>query len=556
MMKDIEITLLDKKIIVPFGTRPLEILEQLHEDAGLIAAVIGNNEILPLTMPLEVNSTLKPMFLNSHAGQVVYRQTLSFILCVAVNELMNENVFPKEQLVVGHSLGYSFYFYFRSGDVPTREHLLALENRMNKIVIANRPITFHYLSYTEADKLFRDSGRLETADLLLQRNKSRVSVYTCGDFTDLHHSTLLSRTGFLENFKITPYKDGLLLRFPATGSGAKLGDFNTESKIFSVYKEYKSWGSIEGVHSASMLNDCIREGKKIRDFIRIAEAFHSKKLSLIAEAVYEKKETVRAVMLAGPSSSGKTTSAKRLSIELEVLGFKPITVSLDDYYLAPEFAPKGIDGKPDLEALEALDVPYLNRQLVELLDGREVTLPVYDFKTSKRLDGRKIRLSPENILILEGIHGLNDKLTPQIDPKFKFKLYVSALTQLNIDDHNRVPTSDNRLLRRIVRDSQFRGLSALRSLQIWPSVRRGEEKNIFPFQEGADAIFNSALDYELSVLKFYAEPRLREVNPDTPEYAEAVRLLTFLENFAPIPPQYVPPLSILREFIGESEFKY
>jgi uridine kinase len=279
----------------------------------------------------------------------------------------------------------------------------------------------------------------------------------------------------------------------------------------------------------------------------------------IAERIYERKGTVKAVFIAGPSSSGKTTTAKRLAIELMVMGVKPIAISLDDYFRGNNEAPLDENGKPDYEGLGALDVPYLNAQLLELFEGKEVGIPIYDFKSGKRKEGegRKIRMEERRtMLIIEGIHGLNEALTPQVDPSLKFKLYVSALTQLNLDDHNRIPTSDNRLLRRMVRDSQFRGKDAAWTLDVWGSVQRGERKHIFPFQNSADAAFNSALDYELSVLKFYADPLLRAVKPDRLEYAEAVRLLSFLENFAPIRPQYVPNQSILREFIGDSEFKY
>jgi uridine kinase len=274
--------------------------------------------------------------------------------------------------------------------------------------------------------------------------------------------------------------------------------------------------------------------------------------------VYEKKDSVKAVLIAGPSSSGKTTTAKRLSISLKVMGIEPIAISLDDYYLGTDKTPLDEEGKPDFECLEALDIPYLNEQLLALYAGEEVTMPVFDFKSGSRREegGRKIRLGRRTMLVIEGIHGLNDALTPQIDKKTKFKIYVSALTQLNLDDHNRIPTSDNRLLRRMVRDYHFRGAAASKTFQMWPSVQRGERKHIFPFQNSADAAFNSALDYELAVLKFYAEPLLRSVKPGMDDYSEATRLLSFLANFASISPQYVPATSILREFIGDSEFKY
>jgi uridine kinase len=298
--------------------------------------------------------------------------------------------------------------------------------------------------------------------------------------------------------------------------------------------------------------------RAIKDYIWIAEAFQAKKLAEIADKICARRGEVKAVFIAGPSSSGKTTTAKRLSIQLRVMGVEPIAISLDNYYVNSDTTPRDEKGEPDFECLEALDVPYLNEQLVTLFKGGEITLPIYDFKTGRRREsgGKTIRLGEKSMLIVEGIHGLNDALTPLVDKRVKFKLYVSALTQLNLDGHNRIPTSDNRLIRRMVRDYQFRGASAAKTISMWSNVQRGEKKHIFPFQNTADAAFNSALDYELAVLKFYADPLLRSVKPDAREYAEAVRLLAFLENFAPIPPQYVPGQSILREFIGESDFKY
>jgi uridine kinase len=297
--------------------------------------------------------------------------------------------------------------------------------------------------------------------------------------------------------------------------------------------------------------------KEIKSFIQIAEAFQSRKLYDVADRIYERRESVKVILIAGPSSSGKTTTAKRLSILLKVMGLEPLAIGLDDYYVGKARTPKDAKGEPDYECLEALDVEYLNEQLLALFRGEEVELPLFDFKIgARRESGRRIRMGRRTVLIIEGIHGLNDALTSQIDKEQKFKLYVSALTQLNLDDHNRVPTSDNRLIRRMVRDYQFRSHDAVQTIKMWPNVQTGERKHIFPYQNGADVAFNSALDYELSVLKVYAEPLLRSVKPIMNEYAEASRLLGFLENFAPIPPQYVPGQSILREFIGESEFKY
>jgi uridine kinase len=327
------------------------------------------------------------------------------------------------------------------------------------------------------------------------------------------------------------------------------------SKIFDIFTGYKEWGRIVGVHCVGQLNDLIAK-RDIQEFIRICETNADKKLSCIAERINKKKDDVKLVLIAGPSSSGKTTTAKRLSLQLKVLGIEPIAVSLDDYYRHPSKVPLNEKGDKDFECLEALDIDYLNRQLIDLFAGKEITLPVFDFKTGERREGKKIKLERRQMLVLEGIHGLNDALTPQIPAKNKFKVYASALTQINIDDHNRVPTTDNRLLRRLVRDYKFRGVSAETTLKMWPDVQHGAEKYIFKFQNSADAVFNSGLDYEISVLRLYAEPLLRSVTPDSESYAEAARLLSFIKNFYPVPPQYVPPLSVLREFIGDSDFKY
>jgi uridine kinase len=443
------------------------------------------------------------------------------------------------------------------GETPEPSEIEELQSRMKDLAGQDLPINCRYMAYEEAMETFTKNRQIDTALLLNERSEAKVMVNECAGFIDLYISPLLGRTGLLAAFELMPYEDGFLLRFPAIGGGRQLGAFEDSPKIFSVYSEYKKWGRIVGVHSVGRLNHLVSE-QKIREYIRIAEAFQEKKLDEIAAKIYICKDKVKAILIAGPSSSGKTTTAKRLSIALKVMGIEPIAISLDDYYVGTENNPKDEKGEPDYECLESLDIPYLNRQLLELLAGEEVTLPVFDFKSGKRREtgGRKIRLNSGSMLLIEGIHGLNDALTPQIKRETKFKLYVSALTQLNLDDHNRIPTSDNRLLRRIVRDHQFRNAKAARTFNMWPSVQRGERKYIFPFQNSADAAFNSALDYELAVLKFYADPLLRTVKPGMKEYSEAKRLLSFLENFAPIPPQYVPGTSILREFIGESEFKY
>ena len=550
--KDKSVTPAEIRFTCPVGATLDSIVPKFGSLPSPLAAVKVNNEILPLSARLEVNARLEPILLESPEGVAIYRCSLAFLLTVAAREL-----FPERSLYIGHSLGHSYYYTFLEGKIPESTEVEKLQEKMRLLVRENLPISCRYIAYAEAMEIFAQNHQEDSALLLDERSESKVMVNECAGFVDLYISPLVNRTGLLNAFELMPYGEGFLLRFPATGEGNRIEPFQDSPKIFSVYSEYKKWGRIVGVHSVGRLNHKISD-RSIRDYIRIAEAFQEKKLCEIAERIYIRKDDVRTVLIAGPSSSGKTTTAKRVSIALKVLGIEPIAISLDDYYVGTDKTPRDEKGEPDYECLEALDVPYLNQQLLSLMAGEEVTLPVFDFKTGRRREegGRKIRLDRRTMLIIEGIHGLNDALTSQIKKETKYKIYVSALTQLNLDDHNRIPTTDNRLIRRMVRDNQFRGAGAVRTLNMWPSVNRGERKHIFPFQNSADVAFNSALDYELAVLKFYAEPLLKSVKPGMKEYSEAARLLAFLENFAPIPPQYVPGTSILREFIGDSEFKY
>ena len=542
----------EKELLCQIGASIESLVSQFGNLPSPLVAVRVNGEILSLSTRLEVNATLEPVLLDSPEGAALYRCSLAFLLAVAAKSL-----FPSRSLYVGHSLGNGYYYTFLDGKKPEPGDVERLQGQMQLLVSCDLHVSCRYMAYAEAMEAFTKNKQDDTALLLAERSEYKVMVNECAGFVDLYISALINRTGLLDVFELLPYEGGFLLRFPPIGGGHKLVPFEDNPKIFSVYDEYKKWGRIVGVHCVGNLNHQV-SSKNIREYIRIAEAFQEKKLDEIADQIYARRDEVKAVLIAGPSSSGKTTSAKRLSIALKVMGIQPIAISLDDYYLGSDKTPLDEKGQPDFECLEALDVPYLNAQLLELLAGNEVTLPMFDFKAGRRREegGRKIRLDEGSMLIIEGIHGLNDALTPQIKKETKFKLYVSALTQLNLDDHNRIPTTDNRLLRRMVRDNQFRGASATRTFQMWPSVHRGERKHIFPFQNQADAAFNSALDYELAVLKVYADPLLRSVKPGMKEYSEAARLLSFLANFAPILPHYVPGTSILREFIGESEFKY
>jgi uridine kinase len=541
-----------RSLTCPQGTAVESLIEYFGISGSDLAAARVNNEILPLSSRLETNAVLEPVPLETPEGMMIYRRSLAFLLAAAAREL-----FPERSLYVGHSLGNSYYYTFADEKKPLKEEISALKEKMRVLAGEDHPIRSGYLAFADALELFEKNRQTDTRLLLNYRTESRVQVNRCRDFVDLYIEPLVNRTGLLSVFDLIPYQNGFLLHFPGIGRGRILDPIDDNSGLFSVYNEYKKWGRIVGVHAVGRLNRMVAD-QTIQDYIRTAEAFQAKKMAEVADRIYEQRETVKVILIAGPSSSGKTTCAKRLAIQLTVMGIEPIAISLDDYYLGTDKTPRDENGKIDYECLEALDIPLLNEQLLSLLEGNEISLPVYDFKTGSRREtgGRKLRMSRRTMLILEGIHGLNDALTPRIGSEIKFKLYVSALTQLNLDDHNRIPTSDNRLIRRMVRDYQFRGQDAVQTISMWPQVQSGERKHIFPFQNAADAAFNSALDYELAVLKFYADPLLRRVRPTQSQYAEAARLLAFLQNFAPIPPQYVPGQSILREFIGDSEFKY
>ncbi|MDR2803974.1 MAG: nucleoside kinase [Treponema sp.] len=481
----------------------------------------------------------------------IYRRTLAFLLSAVVRAAL-----PYRSLYICHSMGKAYYYTFTHGPKISGDEIIKLKSEMQRLIEQDIKIYTRSISYGEAFEYFTKNEQNDSAMLISQRGNAFIKVNQLNDFMDLFNGPLLASTGLLSLFDVSLYHEGFLLRFPSVYDKNRFEDFPESPQIFAAYEEYKKLGRITGVRSACHINKFISDGS-IKEFIRTNEAFQEKKLAVIANEIYERRGSVKFILIAGPSSSGKTTTAKRLSVHLKVLGIEPIQVSLDDYYLHPGKAPKDEYGQPDLESIEALDVEYLNKQLMDLLDGKAVTLPSFDFRTCVRAEGKTIRLGERReALVIEGIHGLNDALTHLIKPENKFKIYVSVLTQINIDDHNRVSARDNRLLRRIVRDNQFRGMSAARTLAMWDNVQRGAEKYIFKFENSADAVFNSALDYEIPVLKCYAEHLLRGIIPETPEHNEARRLLKFLDNFNTLPPHFVPGISILREFIGGSDFKY
>lgn len=512
----------------------------------LVAAKV-NNELTSLDAKLEFDCKVEPVYNNTKEGMSVYRRSLCLLLATAAHRIN-----PKTRLIVGNSICYGYYYTFDGEKIPAK----SLKQEMEKLISRDLRIKTEYVSWEQAAALFEKLNLKETRKQLNHTCKSKILINTIEDFSDMYFGPLVLSTGALQVFDLIEYQDGLLLRFPKTKCPSQLPAFKDEPKLFSLFKQYKEWGKRVNVLSAASLNDMVANGK-INDFIDIAETHQEKCISDIASQIVKSKK-VRVVLIAGPSSSGKTTSAKKLGLELQAMGYTPKLISLDCYYAGRDKAPLDENGKPDYECLEALNVELLNQNLVDLFAGKEVNIPSYDFHTGTSFfeEKNKMTLADNEILIMEGIHGLNPKLTAKVPEECKFKIYLSALTQLNLDDHNRISTSDNRLIRRIVRDNNFRGKPAEGTIAMWPSVQKGEELHIFPFHNNADAILNTALDYELSILRVYAAPLLRRVPPTMAEYSEAQRLLNFLENFATIAPTEVPPRSIIREFIGGSAFKY
>ncbi len=550
-MKKITLTFPDRSsIVVDNEIRPITLMNRFESNGQKILAVKVNNEIRSLDSVINISAELEPVYENSRDGAAIYRRSLCFVLAAA-----SHRIFPDARLLVGHSLGYGYYYTLDTGRSLSTEQLVQLKNEMLRIIDGDKIIENDFISYQEACGIFEKLGLIETRKQLNYRCPSRIQVNRLDDFTDMYFGPLVSSTKCLDVFDLIPYHEGFLLRFPTHQNPQELPPFEDQPKLFEIYKRYKDWGKRLNVTSAASLNQIIHD-RKVDEFINITETLQTKCIADIADQI-QQRGTVKVVLIAGPSSSGKTTTSKKLALQLQALGYKPKVIALDSYYLGRTKTPKDENGNYDYECLEALDVDLLNRNLVALFEGRTIDVPYYDFHEGVQyFKGETMTLEPNDILVMEGIHGLNEKLTPLIPSDTKFKIYLSALTQLNLDDHNRIATSDNRLIRRIVRDSRFRGKSAADTIAMWENVQKGERLHIFPFQNNADAMLNTALDYEIPVLKVYADPLLRCVTPMQKEYAEASRLLTFLDNFSTIPATSVPNQSIIREFIGGSAFKY
>ncbi len=536
----------------PIGTAVREALDDcadLPSDVPCIAAFV-NNQIRSLSYRLNICARIRPVYLNTSEGMVVYRRSLCYLFAMVA-----ESAFPGHRFLISHSLGNG-YFYSVEGTELSDADVQRFEREIRRLVSEDVPINRGVAGYTDALQYFEMRGRHLTALLVQSQNYSEVPVYRCNDFMDISHGPLVNRTGLLRTFSLEKYEDGLLLVFPSVSSPDQALPGERSRLLFETYREHKQWGRILRVSSVGELSQ-ITESGEIADFIRVAEALHNRKIAEIADRILSSGAVEKAIFIAGPSSSGKTTFTKKLAVQLRVLGLIPVMISLDDYFVARDQTPKDESGEFDFENLHAIDIRTLNEHLIRLFRGEEVAIPSFNFKAGvPEYRGNTLKLQPRAVLLMEGIHGLNDELTPDIPRERKFKVYVSALTQLNLDDSNRISTTDNRLIRRIVRDHQFRGHSAATTLGMWPSVRRGENRNIFPYQDSADATFNSALDYELGVLKSYVEPLLRQIKPGDDVYHEAFRLTTFLRNFTRIKDKRVPHDSILREFIGDSGFHY
>lgn len=536
---------------IPAETMLFDLAQEVQQ-AGepLIVAARVDNVLRDLQSPVGAFHTIELVDTRSELGRRIYQHSVVFLLILAAHEVQ-----PDLSVIVQFTAHGGLYCALQTPSGVTKHMVREIEQRMREIVAENRPIVKKRLQREEVVQLFKQSEQIEKANLVMSLESEKASIYYCGDFYDYLFGPMVSATGVLGKFALDAMPDGVLLRTPNADAPEVVPALRAQPKFGGILMEAERWANVLRCDYVSDLNRYIRRGE-IADIIHVSEALHEKKIAEIADHIAANIKKLRLILIAGPSSSGKTSFAQRLRIQLRVNGIEPVSISLDDYFRNWEDTPRLPDGTYDFENIGALDVALFNDHLVRLLGGEEVILPRYNFLTGKREEGTAhLSVAPTAPLIVEGIHGLNEALTAAVPREKKYKIYISALTQLNIDAHNRIATTDARLLRRMVRDYQFRGAYALKTLRQWPDVRAGEEKNIFPFQEEADAMFNSALIYELAVLKRYAVPLLEMVPRDVPEYTKANRLLDFCRCFADITEEYdIPNNSLLREFIGKSIF--
>ena len=540
----------------PVGSTLLEIYQGLNLDFPYqVVSAKVNNRSEGLNFRVYNNKDVEFLDVRDPSGMRTYVRSLCFILYKAVREL-----FPQGKLYVEHPVSKGYFCNLRIGRPIELADVTAIKQRMQEIIAQDIPFHRTECHTTEAVRIFSEQGMNDKVKLLETSGSLYTYYYTLDDTIDYYYGNLLPSTGFIYLFDLVKYYDGLLLRIPNKTEPTKLDEMVKQEKMLDIFKEHLRWNHIMGLSNVGDFNRACQEGAAT-DLIKVAEALQEKKIAQIADEIYNRCQDNsphgRLVLIAGPSSSGKTTFSKRLSVQLMTNGLRPYPISLDDYFVDREKTPRDANGNYDYESLYALDLQLFNDQLQALLRGEEVELPRFNFTAGKQeFRGEKLRIDKNMVLILEGIHALNPELTPQIPDENKFKIYVSALTTISLDDHNWIPTTDNRLLRRIIRDYNYRGCSAQETISRWPSVRAGEDKWIFPYQENADVMFNSALLFEFAVLRYHAEPILNSVPRNCPEYAEAYRLLKFIKYFIPVQDKEIPPTSLLREFLGGSSFKY
>lgn len=532
----------------PVGTSLETYIQAIDFDlpAPIVAAHI-NGELREITYHIVTDSEVTPITIADSDGMRIYRRSLAFLMITAAEEL-----FPDAQVEIEYALNFGGFYCEVKGRTPfTPEELARIETSMRQLVDADIPIGKQRVPLEEALSYFEARQHTDKIRLLKTRKKGYLTLYTLNDAKDYYHGYMVPSTGYLQKFALRPHGPGFVLQYPRRELPTVIQEPVEYPKLVAVFNEYGEWMEVMGIPNVGSLNEA-NEAGRMREVILVSEALHEQRLARIASDIAEQHPRVRLVLIAGPSSSGKTTFSKRLSIQLLAHGIRPTTLALDDFLVNREDTPTDENGDYDFESLYALDLTTFNNILLRLMDGQEVTLPRYNFITGLRETGESLRISQDHVIIVEGIHGMNPELVQEIHPGLIYRVYVSALTQLNIDQHNRVPTTDTRLLRRIVRDATYRGYSASDTIKRWESVRRGEKRWIFPFQEHADVMFNSALVYELAVLKPFAEPLLLQVKPRTPEHIETKRLLSFLDWFIAATPDLIPDNSILREFIGGS----
>lgn len=539
----------------PEGSSLLDIYNgcNLAMPYGPVSAKV-NNKVESLDFRVYYNKDIEFLDITSSSGMRTYVRSLFFILVKAVEEL-----YPQGSISLEHPISKGYFCKLHIDRTIGLDDVQRIKQKMQEIIAADIPYTRTESHTEEVVRLFEKRGMMDKARLLDTYGQLYSYYYQLGDTVDCYYSSLVPSTGYIRLFDIVKYYDGLLLRIPSRENPTKLEEVVKQEKMLEVFQEYHRWNQILGISTVGDLNVACNHGHAT-DLINVSEALQEKKIAQIADEITHRNQDgkrVKLVLISGPSSSGKTTFSKRLSIQLMTNGLKPYPISLDDYFVNRNDTPLDENGKHDFESLYAVDLPFFEEQLTTLLNGGEVELPRYNFTTGKReMSGKKLRIDEHMILIIEGIHALNPALTPHIPNENKYKVYVSALTTILLDNHNYIPTTDNRLLRRIIRDYKYRNYSAEETIARWPSVRAGEEKWIFPYQENADAMFNSALLFELAVLKDYVEPVLRKVPNRCPEYSEAHRLLRFLNYFVSVQDKELPPTSLLREFLGGSSFQY